>query len=136
VERLVARLGSRVVVVGGAPHDELAAYYALADVYTMPSSGPEPFSLTVPEAMGCGLPVVGTAHGGTVEIVEEGVTGLLVPPGDVAALAAALVRLCREPALATAMGARARARVAEHFTWPTQAARLAGYYDELVRTRP
>ncbi len=55
----------------GAPHDQLAAYYALADVYTMPSTGPEPFSLTVPEAMGCGLPVVGTAHGGTVEIVDR-----------------------------------------------------------------
>jgi glycosyltransferase involved in cell wall biosynthesis len=135
VERLVARLGSRVVVVAGAPHDELAAYYALADVYTMPSTGPEPFSLTVPEAMGCGLPVVGTAHGGTVEIVEEGVTGLLVPPGDVPALAAALTRLCRDRSLAAAMGTRARARVAQRFTWREQAARLAGYYDELVGLR-
>jgi glycosyltransferase involved in cell wall biosynthesis len=115
VERLVARLGDRVVVAGGAPHDELAAYYALP--------------------MGCGLPVAGTAHGGTLEIVEEGATGLLVPPGDVAALAAALVRLCRDRALATAMGSRARARVAERFTWRTQAARLAVYYDELVRIR-
>jgi glycosyltransferase involved in cell wall biosynthesis len=135
VERVVARLGNRVVVVGGAPHDELAAYYALADVYTMPSTGPEPFSLTVPEAMGCGLPVVGTAHGGTLEIVEDRATGLLVPPGDIPALAAALVRLCRDRALARAIGSRARARVAQHFTWQAQGTRLAGYYEELVRSR-
>jgi spore coat protein SA len=51
-------------------HAELPAYYALADVYTMPSSSPEPFSLTVPEAIGCGAPVVATAHGGNTEIVE------------------------------------------------------------------
>jgi glycosyltransferase involved in cell wall biosynthesis len=135
VERLAARLGERVVLASGAPHDELAAYYALADVYTMPSTGPEPFSLTVPEAMGCGLPVVGTAHGGTVEIVEDGVTGLLVPPGDEKALAGALVRLCGDRTLAAAMGTRARTLVAERFTWPTQATRLAEYYDELVGAR-
>jgi glycosyltransferase involved in cell wall biosynthesis len=135
VERLVARLGDRIVVAGGAPHDELAAYYALADVYTMPSTDPEPFSLTVPEAMGCGLPVVGTAHGGTVEIVDDGVTGLQVPPGDERALADALVRLCRDRPLAAAMGARARALVADRFTWRAQAERLAGYYDEHMGLR-
>jgi glycosyltransferase involved in cell wall biosynthesis len=136
VERLAQRLGERVVVAPGAPHDQLASYYALADVYTMPSTGPEPFSLTVPEAMGSGLPVVGTAHGGTVEIVEDGVTGLLVRPGEEKALAAALVRLCRDPALAAAMGARARALVTERFTWRSQALRLAAYYDQLVVVQP
>jgi len=132
VERLIGELGRRVVMPGRVPHDELPAYYALADVYAMPSSSPEPFSLTLPEAMGCGLPVVATAHGGTVEIVEEGVTGLLVPRRDESALTAALVRLCRDRPLAAAMGARARTVVAERFTWRTQALRLAGYYDELV----
>jgi glycosyltransferase involved in cell wall biosynthesis len=136
VERLAARLGKRVVVARGAPHDELSAYYALADVYTMPSTGPEPFSLTVPEAMGCGLPVVGTAHGGTPEIVEDGVNGLLVPPADVDALADALALLCSDRPLAAAMGAHGRALVAEHFTWRAQATRLAAYYDELVGVRP
>jgi glycosyltransferase involved in cell wall biosynthesis len=136
VERLAQRLGERVVVAPGAPHDQLGAYYALANVYTMPSTGPEPFSLTVPEAMGSGLPVVGTAHGGTVEIVEDGVTGLLVPPGDEQGLAEALVRLCRDPALALAMGARARTLVAERFTWRSQALRLAAYYDQLVVVQP
>jgi glycosyltransferase involved in cell wall biosynthesis len=135
IEHLAGRLGDRVVIAGGAPHDHLPAYYALADVYVMPSTGPEPFSLTVPEAMGCGLPVVGTAHGGTPEIVEDGITGFLVPPGNEEALAVALVRLCGDPPLATTMGARARALVAERFTWRAQAEKLAAYYEELVSAR-
>ena len=72
---------------GAVPHAELPAYYGLANVYTMPSTGDEPFTLTIPEAMAAGLPVVATATGGTVEIVEEGVNGLLVPPHDPAAMA-------------------------------------------------
>jgi glycosyltransferase involved in cell wall biosynthesis len=136
VEWLAATLGERVVMPGRVPHDELPAYYALADVYTMPSSSPEPFSLTVPEAMGCGVPVVATAQGGNTEIVEDGVNGLLVPPRDEAALAGALVRLCRDRPLAEAMGARARALVAQRFTWPILARRLAEYYDDLVAARP
>jgi spore coat protein SA len=136
VERLAATLGQRVIMPGRVPHDQLPAYYALADVYTMPSSSPEPFSLTVPEAMGCGVPVVATACGGNPEIVEDGVTGLLVPPRDEAALARAFVRLCQDRPLADAMGARARALVAERFTWRVQAMRLAAYYDELVAVRP
>jgi glycosyltransferase involved in cell wall biosynthesis len=118
------------------PPDELPAYYALADVYTMPSSSPEPFSLTVPEAMGCGLPVVATAQGGDPEIAENGVTGLLVPPRDEVALARAIVQLLENRRLAEAMGARARALVADRFTWRAQAARLAAYYDELVAAQP
>ena len=132
IEQLVARLRPHVIVAGRVPHADLPAYYALADVYTMPSTNPEPFSLTVPEAMACGLPVIGTAHGGTPEIVKDGVTGLLVPPGDEAALAQALLRLCCDPNLSAALGARAKALVTERFTWQFQARRLAGYYDELV----
>jgi glycosyltransferase involved in cell wall biosynthesis len=135
VERLAERLGQTVIMPGRVQHDELPAYYALADVYVMPSSSPEPFSLTLPEAMGCGVPVVATAHGGNPEIVEDGVTGLLVPPRDEAALAQALIRLCRDRALAGAMGVRARALVAERFTWRAQAMRLAAYYGELVADR-
>jgi spore coat protein SA len=136
VELLARTIGERVIMPGRVPHDELPAYYALADVYTMPSSSPEPFSLTLPEAMGCAVPVVGTARGGTSEIVEPGVTGLLVPPRDEVALARALIRLCSDRPLAAAMGERARALVAERFTWRTQAIRLAAYYDDLVGVGP
>lgn len=86
--------------------------------------------------MGCGLPVVATAHGGNPEIVEHRVTGLLVPPRNEVALAQALVQLCRDRPLAAAMGDRGRALVAGRFTWQDQALRLAAYYDELVAAGP
>jgi glycosyltransferase involved in cell wall biosynthesis len=136
VEQLFARLRPHVIVAGRVPHVGLPAYFALADVYTMPSTNPEPFSLTVPEAMACGLPVVGTAHGGTPEIIEDGATGLLVPPGDEEALAQALVVLCRDRGLCAALGARARDLVIERFTWELQATRLAEFYDELLGIGP
>jgi glycosyltransferase involved in cell wall biosynthesis len=136
VEALAKRIGRPVIMPGRVPHDELSAYYALADVYAMPASSPEPFSLTVLEAMACGVPVVGTDAGGTPEIVEHGVNGLLVPPRDEVALARGLLELCADRPLATAMGARARARVAERFTWRSQALRLAAYYSELVVVQP
>ena len=97
---------------------------------------PRTVFLTVREAMGCALPFVGTAHGGTLEVIEHGVTGLLVSPGDESDLADLLFALCLDRPLATAMGARARALVSDRFTWQTQAERLAMYYDELVGVHP
>lgn len=68
------------------------------------------------EAMACGLPVVATAAGGLREVVEHGKTGLLVPPGDPAALLRALERVGTEPELNARMGSAARRRVEEHFS--------------------
>jgi len=70
----------------------------------------EALGITVLQAMACGLPVVASNVGGLPEIVEDGRTGLLVPPGDVDALASALDRLLSEPALRAAMGEAGRAR--------------------------
>jgi glycosyltransferase involved in cell wall biosynthesis len=74
--------------------------------------------------MACGLPCVGTRIEAVPEIVRDGETGLLVPPGDPVALAAALERLLRDPARARAMGARGRARVFAGGLWTHVAARL------------
>jgi glycosyltransferase involved in cell wall biosynthesis len=132
VKELAAGLGDRVVMPGAIPHAELPAYYALADVYTMPSTGDEPFTLTIPEAMAAGLPVVATATGGTVEIVEDGVNGLLVPRGDAESLAAAFEQLCRDRARAAALGRSGRLLVEERFTWHAQARQLAAYCEEIA----
>jgi glycosyltransferase involved in cell wall biosynthesis len=132
VKELAADLGDRVVMPGAVPHAELPAYYALADVYTMPSTGDEPFTLTIPEAMAAGLPVVATATGGTVEIVEDGVNGLLVPRDDAEALADALARLCRDRASAVELGRAGRELVEERFTWQAQARQLAAYCEEIA----
>jgi alpha-maltose-1-phosphate synthase len=74
--------------------------------------------------MACGLPCVGTRLEALPEIVADGETGLLVPPGDAVALAAALERVLADPRRARAMGARGRARVAARFLWRHAAERL------------
>jgi len=76
----------------------------------------EGFGLVAAEAMAAGRPVVASAVDGLAEVVEDGVTGLLVPPGDSAALAAALIDLLQHPAKAVEMGRRGKARVRELFS--------------------
>jgi glycosyltransferase involved in cell wall biosynthesis len=95
-----------------------------ADVCVVPSIWEEAFGLAALEAMARGKPVVATAVGGIPEIIQQGVTGLLVPPADAAQLAAALTSLLRDPGAAARMGANARADVERRFAPQSQLARL------------
>ena len=79
------------------------------------------------EAMASGLPVVASDVGGIPEVVRDGETGLLVPPGDLPALAAALDRLAGDPDLRRRLAAGARAR-AHRYAWPSLATRVAEVY--------
>lgn len=97
--------------LGFVPHDELARLYARAAVVVLPSHR-EGLPLCVLEAMAHGRPVVATAVGGIPEVVVDGVTGLLVPPGDAAALRSAVERLLADPVLRRRMGREGRRRVA------------------------
>jgi glycosyltransferase involved in cell wall biosynthesis len=119
------------VVFTGEVEDGQAALAAL-DVVVLPSGQPEPFGGVVIEAMALGRPVVGTAIGGTPEQIEEGVTGLLVPPGDPAALAQALARLFEDAALRTRMGEAARRRFQSHFTFAPFQQKVLDLYRELT----
>jgi glycosyltransferase involved in cell wall biosynthesis len=94
------------------PHDELERLYARAAVVVLPSHR-EGLPLCVLEAMAHGRPVVASAVGGIPELVEDGVTGFLVPAGDVRALRAALDRLLADPVLRRRLGREARRRVAQ-----------------------
>jgi phosphatidylinositol alpha-1,6-mannosyltransferase len=96
--------------------EQLSACYANCDVFALPSGG-EGFGLVFLEAMAYGKPVVGGAHGGILDIVEDGVTGLLVPHGDIEHLAQALESLFTNPSLAVEMGARGKDRVAKTFSF-------------------
>jgi glycosyltransferase involved in cell wall biosynthesis len=98
--------------LGFVPHDELDRLYARAAVVVLPSHR-EGLPLCILEAMAHGRPVVASAVGGIPELVEDGVTGLLVQPGDVEALRAALERLLADPVLRRRMGRAARRRVTE-----------------------
>ena len=88
--------------------------------------------MTAREAMAWGRPVVAAAAGGLVDAVEDGVTGVLVPPRDPEALRRALVRLLGDAALRRRLGAAARARAAERFGAQAVAARTVALYRELL----
>jgi sugar transferase (PEP-CTERM/EpsH1 system associated) len=98
------------------------------------ASRSEGISLTLLEAASAGLPVVATRVGGTAEIVVEGVTGLLVPPRDPSAFAAALAALARSPGRAS-LGAAGRARVEDRFSVERMTRAYEALYDELLEGR-
>ena len=151
---ITALPGVRLVIVGAGPSepalrqqlpgavflgerrgDELAAIYASLDVFV--HSGPyETFGQTLQEAAASGLPVVAPAAGGPLDLVEDGVTGYLVPPGDAGAFPAAVARLAADPAARAAFGAAGRRKVLSR-TWPALTEELIGHYAAVLgRKRP
>ena len=125
-------VGERLVLTGQWPHAAMPALYRSADV-VLAVPWYEPFGITPLEAAACGRPLVGTAVGGLLDSVEDGVTGLLVPPRDVPALVTGIRRLLDDPEAAARMGRRARARAVEHFDWAVVAARTEQVLDATVR---
>jgi glycosyltransferase involved in cell wall biosynthesis len=112
---------------GFVPHDELNRLYARAAVVACPSRR-EGFGVACLEAMAHGRPVVATSVGGLRDLVVDGETGLLVPPGDVNALMGALERLLGDADFRHALGAAARERARLRFSWDTVAeATVAAY---------
>ncbi|MDA0563800.1 glycosyltransferase family 4 protein [Streptomonospora sp. S1-112] len=128
-------LADTVVFAGPHPPDTMARVLARADAVVAPSLT-EGFGLAVAEAMGLGRPVVAAAVGGLADMVTDGRDGLLVPPGDVGALAAALVRLAGDPDLAARLGAAARRTVLRRYTVVRMAAQTAAVYDRLTGAGP
>lgn len=122
-------VGDRVQFLGR--REDVPALLAACDVFALPSLY-EGSSLAVLEAMAAGIPVVSSAIGGTEELIDDGRSGLLVPPGDAPALAAALRRLLGDADLRRDLAAKARARVEEGLTREQNAKRVAGVYCELL----
>lgn len=143
IERLVDELGIRsaVELAGAVPHDEVARRLARADIVIAPSvvarnGDRESGILVLKEAGASRLPTIGTHHGGIPEIIDDGVTGFIVPERDAEALADRLVRLASDPELRERMGAAARAKVERAFDLRTQVREvLAGHYDAVLEAR-
>jgi glycosyltransferase involved in cell wall biosynthesis len=135
LEALAQRLGvsDRVRFLGR--REDVPDLLATCDVFALPSLY-EGSSLAVLEAMAAGIPIVSSAIGGTDELIEDGRSGLLVPPGDDQALAAALRRALGEPELRAEMAARARERVEEGLTREQMAGRVMDVYRELLGEKP
>ncbi len=115
------------------PKPEVIQLLTHATVFAIPSIY-EPLGIVNLEAMACGTAVVGSRTGGIPEVVAEGETGLLVPPGEPEPLADALNVLLRDPERARAMGQAGRKRAVAEFGWPAIAAQTAELYAELVHS--
>jgi glycosyltransferase involved in cell wall biosynthesis len=119
--------------VGFVPPAELGKYYDRAAIVVCPSRR-EGYGVVAREAMAHGRPVVASAVGGLLEAVDDERTGLLVPPGDIGALRTAIERLLADPALRARLGAAARERAGERFSWPAATeAMLAAYRSAAVK---
>ena len=127
-----AQLNGRFVLAGF--RSDLDTLWPGADVMSLPSYT-EGLPNVVLEASACGVPVVATAVGGTPEVVVDGRTGYLVPPGDAGALAAALDKLIGNPNLRQQFGAAAREYVRAEFSFTAQAERYEALFAELCPTR-
>jgi len=113
------------------PVEEVVQLYSHAAVFVCPSVY-EPFGLINLEAMACETPVVASAVGGILEVVEDGKTGVLVEPGRPDALVAAICALLEDPARGRAMGRAGRRRVEAHFSWTSVAARTREVYQDAI----
>ncbi|MHB0937484.1 MAG: N-acetyl-alpha-D-glucosaminyl L-malate synthase BshA [Armatimonadota bacterium] len=130
-ERLACALeiSDRVIFAGNMAHVENVL--AVADLFLL-ASEVESFGLAALEAMACEVPVVGTRIGGVPEVVEEGETGLLVPLGDVDALAEAGIRLLSDPDLLAQYGRASRERAVVHFSHDAGISAYERYYDRIA----
>jgi mannosyltransferase len=126
-----AGLQSRIVISGELGIEDVQRWYQRLTIYAFTSRN-EGFGLTLIEAMSAGAALVASRAGAAELVVEDGVTGVLTPPGDADALVAALEPLLRDPASAAAMGERGRSRVLEKFSLGAEANRIAEVYRALV----
>ena len=127
-------LAGRVVFLGWRPHDEVLGLMARADAFVLPSA-PEGFGLVYAEAMAQGTPVVACRGEGPDDFVEDGVSGLLVPPGDVDAVARAIARLLDDRTAAARLAEAGRAAAAA-LTWRRNAERQLEIYERVLADRP
>ncbi|MFV0276686.1 MAG: glycosyltransferase, partial [Parahaliea sp.] len=130
-ERLLGHLGiaERVRFVSGVSTGQLVAHYAEATLAVVPSLY-EGFGLPAGEAMACAVPVVSTDGGALPEVVGE--AGVLVPAGQVEALAQAIAGLLEDPARRAQLGAAGRARIVERFSWEVCAREVSRYYERVL----
>ena len=121
-------IGDRVRFMGRVPHAELPLMLSQCDLFAQPSIGEEAFGISVVEAMACGLPVLASNNGGLPEIIVEGETGHLLPPGEIAAWLETIARVGADGALLHRLGSAGRSRAEAEFTWAANAEKLEAIF--------
>jgi phosphatidyl-myo-inositol alpha-mannosyltransferase len=135
VDALPAVVRDRVLLVGAVPNVDLPPYGAACDLYVGSAVGGESFGMVLVEAMAAGLPVVASRIPGYMEVVRDGIDGLLVPPRDPEALAGAIARVLDDRELAARLMAAGRER-ALTFDWSIVGARLLELYGRAAVVGP
>jgi glycosyltransferase involved in cell wall biosynthesis/ADP-heptose:LPS heptosyltransferase len=132
IQEIARELGIAEDVVFTGELADVRPAYAAMDVFALTSIQPEPLGNVAMEAMSMGLPVVAPNVGGPLDTVEPGVTGLLVPPGDAAALADAIEKLMDDPGLRRRMGDAAVARIRKYFTLAEMTAKMDRLFEKTI----
>ena len=134
IEDRITRNGTKldIIFLGNVPNEHMPTLYAAADIVVLPSLM-EAVSISGLEALASGKPLVGTRVGGLPAIIDDGVTGLLVPPRDSRALANAIVSLNNDPDKRHRMGASGRAKVEHEFIWTVIANRTLEVYQTVLK---
>jgi glycosyltransferase involved in cell wall biosynthesis len=132
-------LGDRVEFTGFVPASELTRRFDACDAFVLPAiedakGDVEGLGVVLIEALLHSRPVIASASGGITDVVIDGRTGLLAPPGDAPALAAAIARLMDDPALAARLTEEGRAHVEAQFSWDAIVAQLAGIYQSVAQS--
>lgn len=130
--RLSPQAAARVRFVGSVSLEELIRIYSQADLLVLPSIWRESYGLPVAESMASGVPVLASDCGGVPELVDEGITGMLVPRLNVDALTNAMRDLLSDPGRLHAMGRASRLRAERLLTWDRSAQRLESVYRGLI----
>ena len=123
-----------VHVLGQLDEVQKRDFFAAIDLFALPSRS-DSFGLVFPEAWVNGVPCVGYRAGGVPWVIRDGIDGLLVRCGDIASLAAALVRLVGDAALRRRMGEAGRARIPTEFDWADKLALVRDTYEEVIAER-
>jgi len=123
-----------VVFTGYVPDEAKPRYFKAADIYCAPNTGGESMGMVLLEALAAGAPIVASRIEGFSEVLTDGSEGLLVPPRDSEALAAALKRLLSDHALRKKMAQQAQ-KTAKRYDWASVSARIIDYYGECMADR-
>ncbi len=136
LNRQIRELGIEKHVIMTGFREDIPEIMAALDIFVLPSTSSEATSQVIPQAFAIGRPVIATDAGGLPEIIEDGVTGLLISPGDREAIAGAILRMAEHKEEAQKMAVKGRDKILKDFTFQGMIDRTAGvYYDVLEKRR-
>jgi 1,4-alpha-glucan branching enzyme len=124
-------IGGMITWTGFAPLEKLTQLYRHARVCVIPSYF-ESFGIAAVEAMACGKVVIAARSGGLAEIIDEGKTGFLLPPGNAQALADKIIEVINTPSLQRTLGQAARQKVLERYDTPVVVSQMLKYYQSIL----